>query len=523
MQRFLCVGIFLMLFIFFNYSVYGQNYYNKRFVVSELSLGVLIKELDSVLNIASIGNNGDTFLTCFITLDNQGGLADSLCLGSDETSAFGFLPDGDGHSSINNKLLSFGSHIFPGNLGGGWYLVVNQIGEVERERRYVSPMFDEKLGNSSAISVRYDGYLNNDNHVFLAYAGAPNQEETQADAGVICFDENDEMLWEKQWVTEDNEWPNALTFYNNSLFVAIEQNPDIYLVDTEVSIYKLNPETGIIENEWHEPWGFNFTQASEMISVEDGIVMVGSALQEPGQWTDACVLKINDEGEELWHTIIENPDTTYRRFFTEVVQTTDGNYVAAGEWKYRLPEFDEENGNFNDDGWLVKFDALTGAILWDRKYHYIEDTNDEHEIYDLTACSDGGVAFVGEALDLTINGDPDYEYPLQQGWVVKVDEHGCVVPNCQNSVDELEKERTHFIAGPNPVPAGQELHIYLHEHSTGGQFILTDTQGKEVKHFTAASSSTTYSFSTLGLSSGTYVLTLMKENELLQREKIIVE
>tara|TARA_B100000795_G_scaffold70142_1_gene49101 strand:- start:128146 stop:128925 length:780 start_codon:yes stop_codon:yes gene_type:complete len=259
-----------------------------------------------------------------------------------------------------------------------------------------------------------------------------------------------------------------------------------------------------------------------MISVSDGLVCAGSVIEE-NEFTDALILKLDENADEIWKTIVINPDPENRAYFTEVVQTTDGNYVAAGEWEYSLPEFDEVNGSSNDDGWLVKFDAQTGDIIWDRKYHYIEDTNDEHEIYDLTACPDGGVAFTGEALDLTIGDDSDYEYPAQQGWIVKVDEHGCVVPNCQNSVDELEKERTHFIAGPNPVPAGQELHIYLHEHSSGGQFILTDTQGKEVKQFTAVSSSTTYSISTLGLSSGTYVLTLMKENELLQSQKIIIE
>ena len=482
-----------------------------------------MKELNGSLNVIALGLNESNFLTCSILLNSQGTINESICYGYDESLPSGLFISKEGVSEIEDVQICTGSFIFPDSLSGGWYMIIDELGNIEREKRYVSPMYSEELGSLSAVSVRYDSILLADGSVYLCYASAPNFEETQVDAGVICFDENDEMVWEKQWVTENIERPNAITYHEEKLYVIIEEHPTNLLADNIIYLYQVHPDTGETEGEWNEPWGFNFTEAKEMISVEGGIVIVGSALQEPGELTDGCILKVDANGEEIWHTIIENPDTTYRRFFTEVVQTTDGDYVAAGEWKYRLPEFSEENGNFNDDGWLAKFDAQTGAILWDRKYHYIEDTNDEHEIYDLTACPDGGVAFTGEALDLTIGDDSDYEYPAQQGWIVKVDEHGCVVPNCQNSVDELEKERTHFIAGPNPVPAGQELHIYLHEHSSGGQFILTDTQGKEVKQFTAVSSSTTYSISTLGLSSGTYVLTLMKENELLQSQKIIIE
>ena len=508
--------------LYCSYSIHAQTTFNERFVVSELSLGGGISELNGSLNVIALGLNEGNFLTCSILLNSLGTVEESICYGYDEPFSSGLFISKEGLSEIEDLQICTGSFIFPDSISGGWYMIINELGNVEREKRYVSPMYSEELGSLSAVSVRYDSIFLEDSTVYLCYASAPNFEETQVDAGVICFDENDEMVWEKQWVTEDNEIPFAITYHEDYLFVSIMRNPNNLFVDGEISIYKLNPENGAVLEEWNEPWGFDLTELDELLSVEDGIVMVGSALQEPGELTDACILKINADGEELWHTIIENPDTTYRRFFTEVVQTTDGNYVAAGEWKYRLPEFDEENGNFNDDGWLVKFDAQTGAILWDRKYHYIEDTSDEHEIYDLTACADGGVAFVGEALDLTINNDPDYIYPVQQGWVVKVDEHGCVVPGCQeNNVSELNSEKTYFKAGPNPLTQGQNLHIYLGSEATG-TFILRDSQGKEIKSFPAHSKNTTYTWE-LDMSSGSYVLSLVDGNKVLQSEKIIKE
>ena len=508
--------------LFCSYSINAQTTFNNRFVVSNLSEGHAIIETDLGLEIVSVGSNGINFLTCTFSLDDQGLVADTLCYGADEVFSFGFIPSNEGVSLLADKLLTVNSFIYPENLGGNAYLIFNPLGEIEREKRWISPFYDEALGSASALAISRDGILIQQGKIFIAYEGSANQEETLIDAGVISFDENDEMVWERQWVTENIERPNAITYHEENLYVIIEEHPTNLLEDNIIYLYKLHPDNGDTEDEWNEPWGFNFTEAKEMISVEDGIVIVGSVLQEPGELTDACVLKINADGEELWHTIIENPDTTYRRSFTEVVQTADGNYVAAGEWKYRLTEFDEENGNFNDDGWLVKFDAQTGSILWDRKYHYIEDTDDKHEIFDLTACSDGGVAFTGEALDLTINGDPDYEYPLQQGWVVKVDSFGCIVPGCQeNSISELNSEKTYFKAGPNPLAQGQNLHIYLGNEATG-TFSLRDAQGKEIKSFSAQGKNTTYTWE-LDISSGSYVLSLVDGNKVLQSQKIIIE
>jgi len=407
------------------------------------------------------------------------------------------------------------------SIWGGRFIAVNQFNELVRDFVWISPMYNPDLDQASLMTIR-DAALIEDNNVFISYSAVPNQEASLTDAGVICFDENDEMVWETQWVTEDYEWPFAITYFNDFLYVAIDRNPDLLAASSEISMYKLNPSNGDILEEWHEPWSFDITDAREIIAIEDGMVLAGSAIINENEFTDAMVMKIDENANELWSRVIDNPNQEFRGYFTEVVQTTDGNYVAAGEWEYSLPEFDEVNGSSNDDGWLVKFNAQTGDIIWDRKYHYIEDTNDEHEIYDLTACSDGGVAFTGEALDLTINGDPDYEYPLQQGWVVKVDEHGCVVPGCQNSVEEKEQQKEHFLAGPNPVKSGEELHIFLHDHSTGGEFSLLNAQGKTVATFQAVNGGTTYSLSTKNLSSGTYVLTLLRDNQLLQREKIII-
>jgi outer membrane protein assembly factor BamB len=506
---------------FLIFSTSHSQTFNKRFVVSELSEGRCIISNELGLFVISVGYNNENFLSCHVSFDIDGDVINSQCFGESEPFSYGFIPNADAQNQFGDELMSLHSFIFPEGIGGMSYNLFNNEGVIVREHRWLSSFYEEESGPESALALMRDAILLEDGTIFVSYDGSTDQTLTKLDAGVICFDENDELVWETQWVTADNEIPFALTYHENYLFVSVMRNPSNLVVDGSISIYKLNAITGEILDSWHEPWGFDLTELDEIISVEDGIVMAGSALLESNEFSDGCVIKINADGENLWHAIIDNPDPNFRGYFTEVVQTTDGNYVAAGEWEYSLPEFDEVNGNSNDDGWLVKFDAQTGDIIWDRKYHYIEDTNDEHEIYDLTACSDGGVAFVGEALDLTINGDPDYIYPVQQGWVVKVDSFGCIVPGCQeNSISELNAEKTYFKAGPNPLAQGQNLHIYLGNEATG-TFSLRDAQGKEIKSFSAQGKNTTYTWE-LDIPAGSYVLSLVDGNGALQSQKIII-
>jgi len=497
----------------------GQSF-NKRFVVTELSEGRILSSHEQDLYVMSLGFSEDKFLSCYLRFNSSGEITDSLCSGEEELFNYGFIPNADGTNN-NGKMLSLHSFIFENELAGMSYQIFSESGELLRDHRWLSSFYNEGNSPESALALASDAILISDESIFVSYSGSSDQYLTRLDASVIHFSSNDEFIWETQWVNEDTERPDAICYFQDNLFVVIASKPGVLLVDNVISLHKLDPSNGNILESWNDPWNINVTEGNELLAIEDGMVLVGSAIVDSNVYTDAFIAKIDGNVEEQWHQVLNNPDPNFRGYFNEVVQTTDGNYVAAGEWQYSLPAYDEVNGSSNDDGWLVKFDAQTGDIIWDRKYHYIEDVNDEHEIFDLTACADGGVAFTGEALDLTINDD--YEYPAQQGWIVKVDEHGCVVPDCHTNIEEQQKETIHFKAGPNPVLSGEEFHIYLYEHAIGGEFVLKDSQGKTVKQFKAHSSSTTYSFPTLGLSSGSYILSLINDNELVQSEQIIIE
>ena len=149
----------------------------------------------------------------------------------------------------------------------------------------------------------------------------------------------------------------------------------------------------------------------------------------------------------------------------------------------------------------------------------------------MKATLDGGVIFCGEARDTYSILAP----PIQQGWLVKLDECGCLVPGCDSlcSYVGCGVQDTaffpvfgdHFIIGPNP--ASQFINIYLGSLESLNleslNFQLYDIQGKLVYSFNPTTPETTYMLSTENFASGLYVLSLREGERILQQQKIVVE
>jgi hypothetical protein len=101
-----------------------------------------------------------------------------------------------------------------------------------------------------------------------------------------------------------------------------------------------------------------------------------------------------------------------------------------------------------------------------------------------------------------------------------LDEFGCLVPGCQNvGVDEIEIKA--FIMGPNP--AVDHLNIYVGSLHEAAKIVVTDMNGREIKSFNIRSAATTYMLDIDELASGTYVMSLLEQNEVLHSEVLVVE
>ncbi|MFZ6053537.1 T9SS type A sorting domain-containing protein, partial [Halocola ammonii] len=277
-------------------------------------------------------------------------------------------------------------------------------------------------------------------------------------------------------------------------------------------------------------WEYESTSEEGLAAIKDAFIDDGyfacMATLPNENWTGVIptVMKMDMEGNQLWRTQIWDDHFHYNNEGRRILLAEDGNYVAAG-WRYEiLEEPNDTSGTYNDLAWISKLNSETGDILWTRYYQYLDLPFEKHRLYDMRNTSDGGFIFCGQSQDQW----PDAELtepPYQQGWLVKLDEYGCLVEGCEEfdiAVEEKEPQQVQFFkAGPNP--ASEVLHIYQTQQlDKNASYTITDLQGRTIQQFPAPQANTTLILNVESWASGTYVLSLTESNRLLQSEKIVV-
>ncbi|MBK7407207.1 MAG: T9SS type A sorting domain-containing protein [Saprospirales bacterium] len=158
-----------------------------------------------------------------------------------------------------------------------------------------------------------------------------------------------------------------------------------------------------------------------------------------------------------------------------------------------------------------------------RQYMYVTTPACYNAIYDLEPTPDGGYVMVGEARPYNAF-DTLFPPPIQQGWILKVDEWGCLVPGCQLDVG------TEDMPGDNPMtlkvysnPASEVLYIHMPDAKPSGRFSLVDATGRRVKEFDASTGDMTYILSLDGAPPGWYVVVYEEAGGRRLAEEVVVE
>lgn len=301
-------------------------------------------------------------------------------------------------------------------------------------------------------------------------------------------------------------------------------------------LQRLNDLTGTLDFDIeHQAESYPIGGSADMIINQEGVVITATKLQngEP----IPHIYQMDYEGNYVWY---QKPSNTgaYNQHGKHVARSDlDGGYVSCSVKYDRVPSIEEPNDpgedNSNERIWLWKVDQ-EGELVWQRFYEWFSfDCTSYHRLYnwchDMKATPDGGVIMAGEASASCAN------YPIcdeftQQGWLLKVDACGCLVPgcdpNCVVSVEETqaEDEKNYFRFGPNPVR--DVLNIFvptlpapMHEFT----FSIFDAQGRRINDFQLQHDNTTYIIDTQSLASANYFLTLTHNGQIVQSEKLVKE
>lgn len=279
----------------------------------------------------------------------------------------------------------------------------------------------------------------------------------------------------------------------------------IFVVDT----------SGQIIRQYFTPQAKNRGGPFKVTSTADGGVVFSATkvhvYPQPGGFNSyryqGSVIKLNAQFQLEWDTIYgpETPSTALMR----TVPDNTGGYIAIGT------QFDSINPTV---GWMTKLNAQ-GEMQWQRFFLPFPSLQDHQWGYleHVAVTELGNIVAAGKGLNLT--GALDH---AQYAWIIKTDSMGCLVPGCAVSLRELTTEPVYLKAWPNPVSEVLNVLVKSEKPLHGAQFKLIDMVGRTQRQWEGSYEELQYQIAVHDLPAGLYVLQLVKDGQLLAREKVVV-
>lgn len=260
----------------------------------------------------------------------------------------------------------------------------------------------------------------------------------------------------------------------------------------DVLIVKTDSQGNII---WQKCFGgSNWDYSASIIETSDGNFLIGASTKSSnndvttnhGGFFDFWVFKVNSTGSILWQKTFGGSNGEQ---ITQIIQTTDGNYLACGFSDSTNGDLTSNNGG--GDFWLIKI-SISGNLIWQLSFGVgsnerastIIQTNDSG--YLLSGLNENGGI---------INSDI---------WVIKLS-------NESLSTNDFSFENKKIIISPNPTNDYFKINdskIY--------KVSIINLEGKILKEF-----STQEKYDISDLNKGTYFVRFINNLNEVQTIKII--
>jgi len=226
--------------------------------------------------------------------------------------------------------------------------------------------------------------------------------------------------------------------------------------------------------------------------------------------------KIAPDGNKIWEKTLQeqidnwNIDAT-GYIMTQMVRTTDNNFVIAGADK--LFKISQEG----DIIWARHYNPLNLEFSYDQIYFY--------RIYGINETSDGGFIMTGEFEARAGTVFPEH---FQTGFVLKLDEYGCLEEGCQEddpivSVEVPVLSEHKLLIYPNPANEYVTVGYTVAESdNTDLSITITDILGKQVYEEKLSYLQDEIVITTQQLPQGQYFCTLRNGNDIIETDKFIL-
>ena len=269
---------------------------------------------------------------------------------------------------------------------------------------------------------------------------------------------------------------------------------------------------------------------NHLIKTKDGGYLLGTAdgLEIPdfGGGTsrmafDCLVFKLDSARNMLWQRPLRANSYSVSARVERLIELEDSTIMAFAITPDTFWSVSENRWRYQYN-LLVAHISPDGDSLWSNQYYYFnEQSYASHFIYDVERTFDSGYLCVGEA-----KGTDGQGGAYQQGWLLKLDSMGCLVPGCRgrvmNTVEQLDEPEANLLLYPNPVTDYLSVHFTYPIQGKRLTWRIINAQGQVVQeHQSPATSNQTYIFETTGLFAGWYTLQVVQDGVPSGREAFI--
>jgi hypothetical protein len=409
-----------------------------------------------------------------------------------------------------------------GYTGGG--LKYTTSGNLIYGKFYPNPYLSGILTRTDDMRITNDsGYI---------VVNSASDTQGISDISILKLDKQGQKEWHiTRGVTNYVEHTPCVSATNNNHYIIGYQQDNLSGVQMNYTVRSKLEKLDALGNAvwtYQSPSNEQIHGVNDLIQSKDGGLVVASAfgyerLNGTGTFAnylhDSYVYKLDSAQNFLWGTILRSPIEDAASF-QKVIELEDSTLVAFGTISRTYPA--QNPTHYIIHGRIVKL-SPQGDSIWSRDYEYLSTANASHTVYDAERTHDGGFLICGEANGVdTIPSNPVI---FQQGWLIKLDEEGCLVPGCHIITSVLpiaEGPSISLSLYPNPTVDYLNVHYYNQTTKENLTFSVVDMQGRVLSSFeTYDQSDKTYIVPVSDLVVGMYVLEVRQEGVVIGSEQFV--
>ncbi|NQU05186.1 MAG: carboxypeptidase regulatory-like domain-containing protein, partial [Calditrichaeota bacterium] len=300
--------------------------------------------------------------------------------GEEVWSAYG---GGRGYDRFYGVLEIDGGFVvsgYQGSFGAGqfdfWLLQIDDEGEGVWARAFGGIQHDRGY---KLIQTENGGY------VFVG--GTDSFGEGGGDGWVVATDDEGREDWTQTFGGNGADVLSDICHADEDNIMVVGRTNSEGEGGNDIFLFKINAEGDEI---WSRTYGGEEDEQCQSIirTNDDCYVMAGSTVSFGENGSDLWLLKVNEDGEEIWSRTFDNAANDLCR---SVIQTIDGGYLLVGQ--------NNLHTDARCDAWIVRADE-DGEEMWSETYG-----GDQADVgVDVVQLEDGGYAMTGWTSSFDLGG-----------------------------------------------------------------------------------------------------------------------